>query len=179
MSLGTVSMTTERDSSRSGVDGALRWIGDLDHPFYNDERQRFVWYEASAIGLQMLLMLQFIVGGLTLLIVGGGAWGWVMLAIAPTLITALVIVGYASSKGAPYFAASSDLKRSRGIFGGAIGLLWVAGAIRAGIGSGDDVTWDLSTIAGFITGIVVVSLLVVAVFYVANRLQERQADDLD
>lgn len=179
MSLGTVTMTNEQGNSRSGVDDALRWIGDLDHPFYNDERQRFVWYEASAIGFQLLLMLQFVAGGLTLLIFGSPSWPYVMLALAPTLITTLVIIGYAGKHGAPYFATSSDLKRSRGILGAAIGLLWAAGALRAGLGSGGDVTWDLSTIAGIITGAVAVGLVVAAGFFVANRMQERTASEDD
>ena len=32
---------------RSTFDAALRWIGDLDHPFYQDERQRFIGLDAS------------------------------------------------------------------------------------------------------------------------------------
>jgi hypothetical protein len=34
---------------------AARMVGDLDHPFYAEERQREVWNEASAVGLQTLL----------------------------------------------------------------------------------------------------------------------------
>ncbi len=59
-----MTMTVERQHKASGVDGALRWIGDLDHPFYQDERRRFIWYEASAIGFQLMLSSQFLIGGI-------------------------------------------------------------------------------------------------------------------
>jgi hypothetical protein len=32
-------------------------VGDLDHPFYEEERQRDVWNEASAVGFQLVLWL--------------------------------------------------------------------------------------------------------------------------
>ncbi len=32
-------------------------VGDLDHPFYEEERQRDVWNEACAVGLQVALWL--------------------------------------------------------------------------------------------------------------------------
>jgi len=34
---------------------AARVVGDLDHPFYAEERRREVWNEAPAVGLQTLL----------------------------------------------------------------------------------------------------------------------------
>jgi hypothetical protein len=36
---------------------AAATIGDLDNPFYRKERQRVVWNEASAVGLQLMLWL--------------------------------------------------------------------------------------------------------------------------
>jgi hypothetical protein len=45
----------------SGRDGwfvaAAEAVGDLNHPFYDEERQRDVWNEASAVGLQLMLWL--------------------------------------------------------------------------------------------------------------------------
>lgn len=165
-------MATEPRKSAGAFDGALRWIGDLDHPFYNDERQRFVWYEASAIGFQLLLMLQAVIAGVTLLIFGNPAWKYVALALAPTVLTTLVIIAYASGRGAPYFATSSDLKRGRGVFAAIVGLLWGVGAIRAGaISGGDDFSWNFSTIAGFFTGIAFVAVGI----YAGTRWQKRAA----
>lgn len=170
-------MTREGDNAgRGNVDGALRWVGDLDHPFYNDERQRFVWYEASAIGFQLMLMLQTIGGGITLLLFGNPAWKYVLLALAPTVLTTIVVTGYASRHGAPYFASSSDFKRSRGIFAIVVMLIWAAGVLRAGP-SGGDTTWDVSTIAGFITGIAVVGLVAFAITRLQKRSQREVADD--
>ena len=34
---------------------AARFVGDLGNPFYEEERQRDVWNEACAFGLQLLL----------------------------------------------------------------------------------------------------------------------------
>ena len=36
-------------------DRAAKVVGDLDHPFYEEERQRDVWNEASAVGFQTVL----------------------------------------------------------------------------------------------------------------------------
>ena len=36
---------------------AAATIGDLGNPFYREERQRDVWNEASAVGLQLVLWL--------------------------------------------------------------------------------------------------------------------------
>lgn len=46
--------TVDRDS---GLLRAAGTIGDLGHPFYAEERQRDVWNEASAVGLQLMLLL--------------------------------------------------------------------------------------------------------------------------
>jgi hypothetical protein len=63
-------------------------VGDLGSPFYREERQRDVWNEASAVGLQTVLLL-----GLA------AATGMVWLGGAPGLpyaATILVVVGVAS-----------------------------------------------------------------------------------
>jgi hypothetical protein len=49
------------DVQQGGRDGwfmrAAGVVGDLDHPFYEEERQRDVWNEACAVGLQVALWL--------------------------------------------------------------------------------------------------------------------------
>ena len=49
------------DVQHGGRDGwfmrAAGVVGDLDHPFYEEERQRDVWNEACAVGLQVALWL--------------------------------------------------------------------------------------------------------------------------
>lgn len=39
---------------------AMRFVGDLDDDFYKDERQRDVWNEASAVGLQSVFWAVFV-----------------------------------------------------------------------------------------------------------------------
>lgn len=63
-------------------------VGDLGNPFYREERQRDVWNEASAVGLQVALWL-----GL------GAAAAMVWLGGAPALpyaVAILVVLGAAS-----------------------------------------------------------------------------------
>ena len=57
-------MTTQGDGDGTpSGERALRWIGDLDHPFYDDERQRFIWYEASTVGFQLFSFVNFFLVG--------------------------------------------------------------------------------------------------------------------
>jgi hypothetical protein len=60
-------------------------IGDLGHPFYDEERQRDVWNEASAVGLQLMLWLSL--AAATAMVWLGGA-----LAL-PYAVPVLVVVG--------------------------------------------------------------------------------------
>lgn len=176
MSLGIGTMEAESGTSNGGLDGALRWIGDLDHPFYSDERQRFVWYEASAVGFQMLLMVQLIGAGLTLLILGVDALLYVALGVVPTVITAFVVLGYAHRRGAVYEPSSSDLRRSRGLFGFGVALIWGAGVMRVSwelAGEGDEAGWFAwDTILGMITG----AAAVFGVGYLVIRNQRRKEE---
>ena len=67
---------------------AAGMIGDLGSPFYREERQRDVWNEASAVGLQAVLLL-----GLA------AATGMVWLGGAPALpyaATVLAVAGVGS-----------------------------------------------------------------------------------
>lgn len=117
---------------------SARWVGDLDHSFYNDERQRFIWYEGSAIGFQMMLIAHYLVAGLILLIAGHPALWYVLAMLAPTSITTLVVVSYCAAKGAQYFPDRGDFTRSRGVVAIGAVLLLAAGLIRALPSRGSD-----------------------------------------
>jgi hypothetical protein len=56
-------------------------VGDLGSPFYREERQRDVWNEASAVGLQAVLLLGLV-----------AATGMVWLGGAPALLYAAVVL---------------------------------------------------------------------------------------
>ena len=72
-------------------------IGDLGSPFYREERQRDVWNEASAVGLQVTLWVAM--ASATAMVWLGGAEG------LPYAFTVLGVVGVASWMTFLYAAA--------------------------------------------------------------------------
>ena len=152
-------MAISPGKSRGGIEAALRWIGDLDHPFYNDERQRFVWYEASTIGFHLVLVLQLTIGPLAALFVSGSDARLLALLSAPALIGALVVVGYAASKNAPYAGRRDDLVRPRTYLLVIPAVFFSIAVATLGGGSTDSsgAVWLLAgvLIAAFVIGLVV------------------------
>lgn len=164
----------------SRIDALLRWIGDFDHPFYNDERHRFVWFEASAIGFQMLLILQLAVGGIVLLIGGRGAIDVMLVALGPTLLATVAITGYVHRRGARYFPKRQDLRLSRGLAGVALLLLYVAGMARvafdAPVGKG---SFENGLTSGMSVGFVVGIVGVVFGVWLGGRKQQAAEANID
>jgi len=67
---------------------AAGMVGDLGNPFYREERQRDVWNEASAVGLQLALWLGL--GTATAMVWLGGA------AALPYAVALVSVLGVAS-----------------------------------------------------------------------------------
>ena len=88
---------------------ALRWIGDLDHPFYDDERQRHVWYEASTVGFQLFFFVNLAVLGAMAWIGGTASLPYVWPALVAQFAVASVVIGYARRKYAEYIPSTKDL----------------------------------------------------------------------
>jgi hypothetical protein len=72
------------------ADGSHGWfmraaavIGDLSNLFYQEERQRDVWNEASAVALQVLLWLSWLAATAAVWIIGAPAlpYAWALLAM--------------------------------------------------------------------------------------------------
>lgn len=89
-------MTANREMARR--DGWLvrtaGRIGDLGNPFYAEERQRDVWNEASAVGLQLALWLGTI---------AATAMVWLQGATAvPYAVTLFAILGFSSGMSMLY-----------------------------------------------------------------------------
>ncbi|KQU36211.1 MULTISPECIES: hypothetical protein [unclassified Rhodococcus (in: high G+C Gram-positive bacteria)] len=85
---------------------SMRMVGDLDSEFYDDERQRDVWNEAAAVGLQL-----HIFGGLiaaaVLPWVAGPTGAWIALGIIVFgAVVNYATIGYAKSKNVDLFAES-------------------------------------------------------------------------
>ena len=67
---------------------AAGMVGDLGNPFYREERQRDVWNEASAVGLQLVLWLGL--AAVAAMVWLGGA------PALPYALAVLVVLGAAS-----------------------------------------------------------------------------------
>jgi hypothetical protein len=85
-------MTVQDDTHGAG-DGvfmrAAAVVGDLNSPFYAEERQRDVWNEASAVGFQLMLWLDLVAANVMVWV--GGSTG------LPYALATIGIVGLASS----------------------------------------------------------------------------------
>lgn len=88
----------------------LRYVGDLDDEFYDDERQRDVWNEASAIGFQLFYWVSLI-GAAVLPWTVGITGSWIALGILVVFLTiSSLILAYSKARGLDMYAAQSLLQ---------------------------------------------------------------------
>lgn len=78
---------------------AARGVGDLGNPFYREERQRDVWNEASAVGLQVVLWLGLLASTVLVWVIGAPAVPYAIAFLAIIGVASLVTVGYARCLG--------------------------------------------------------------------------------
>lgn len=155
--------------SRSAFLRIASFIGDLDHPFYDDERQRDVWNEASAVGLQFVLWATLIASTLMVWIKGRPA--------VPYSIVPMAIVGIGSTLAVVYAKKRSvevdtpkNLNFRRGGLSAAIYALYVAGAVRAGRAAAHP---EISI--GVVAGIAAAAVLMTTIF-LAKHWKRMDAD---
>ena len=74
-------------------------VGDLGHPFYDEERQRDVWNEASAVGLQLMLWLTLAAATAMVWLGGAAALPYAVAVVVVDGAAAGVTVGYARRLG--------------------------------------------------------------------------------
>ncbi len=116
----------------STTDNALRWIGDLDHPFYDDERQRFIWYEASAIGFQLFMFVNLFLVGAMLWVGGYGAMNYAFAVLMANNVAVVAATSYAKNNYAEYKPTKGELLgRSRSKLLLPIVAFMAAGFVRA------------------------------------------------
>ncbi|MDJ0395972.1 DUF2029 domain-containing protein [Rhodococcus sp. G-MC3] len=131
----------------------LRFVGDLDDEFYDDERQRDVWNEASAIGFQLFLWTALIAAAV-LPWVGGrtGAFVALGLLIALSAITTLT-TGYSWARGVNLYTASK-IGRMRGFVSALIILIGYFGVwVKLHPGLSTDVSsWAGGLVGGLLGG---------------------------
>ena len=172
---------TTGHAEHGGADRALRWIGDLDHPFYSDERNRYVWYEASAIAFQMLFLASYFVAGLLLWIGGADALIWVVPMFVPTVMTAGVFQAYLKRHSAEYWPTRNDFGRRRGQIAILAAVVLLTGLIRAAISLQDWVDGEADsfvggTATGMIVGLFVGPMAAAAVLAYKARSSDRDDD---
>lgn len=98
---------------------AMRFVGDLDDEFYDDELQRDVWNEASAVGFQLFLWISLAAAAI-LPWVAGITGSWIAVGVVVVFLTVtFAVLGYTKSRGLDMHT-SQKLTRPR-IYG-AVGL---------------------------------------------------------
>jgi len=129
----------------------MRIVGDLDDEFYDDERQRDVWNEASAIGFQLFLWAGLI-GGAILPWAANTTGAWIALGIlvVSTLIS-FATIGYSAVRGVNIYTAAKA-GRLRGII---VGVIAAVGYVGVLIRLQPDVYSQVSSWAGAAVGAVV------------------------
>lgn len=133
---------------------AARAIGDLDSPFYDEERQRDVWNEASAVGFQFILITSLLTSTVTIWVVGRPALPYVQSALLLVGLASILAIVYAQRLGVA--VASTRWSSWARIIPVAVVLVTLlAGLIRA-----LETDLSASTLAGMVTGAAVVLLLV-------------------
>lgn len=129
----------ENDPRNSRFVRAASVVGDLDSPFYAEERDRDVWNEASAVGFQVLLWGIPLVAAAALWISGVAALLPAGLVLALWLTAALVVLAYADRFGVDPNERTPLIAGRRAMFAAVLGVLGT-GVVRAAL--------DLETAGG-------------------------------
>lgn len=107
---------------------AMRFVGDLDDEFYDDERQRDVWNEASAIGFQLFQWVGLISGAILPWVAGvTGAWISIGVLVALTAVN-LLTIGYSAARSVNLYTAAK-INRVRGVVVAVVLLIGYLGAL--------------------------------------------------
>lgn len=179
--MSSFAMTNSSEERGTG-ERALRWIGDLDHPFYSDERNRYVWYEASAIAFQLMFLASYFTTGIVLLIAGSPALPYMMATFLPTLIVAGVFQGYLKSHLAEYWPSSSDFRRARGRIATLSVVVLIAGIIRALLDLNARAEEGDSFFSGAMTGVLIGAVMagvLAAIIGIKKNAAEQRAEEIE
>ena len=133
-------------------------VGDFGNPFYAEERQRDVWNEASAFGLQLLLWSAVLASSVTVWVAGAPS--------VPYVLGAMMIVGsvsgltlaYAQRRGVSLTGGPHVLRWRLLPFVGLLVAMGV-GVLRADAG-GLPTSFAKGMVAGAVVGLVLAVLAV-------------------
>lgn len=126
---------------------AARFVGDFGNPFYEEERHRDVWNEASAFGFQLALVTALLFSTVCIWLVGRPALPYVQLGVGLTGAISGATVLYAQRLGVDVLQPQR-LNRARMVPMVVLLVVLVAGMLRASSTS----SWSWSTAAGAVTG---------------------------
>ncbi|WP_245819671.1 hypothetical protein [Rhodococcoides yunnanense] len=91
---------------------AMRFVGDLDDEFYDDELHRDVWNEASAVGFQLFVWVSLVAAAI-LPWVAGIAGSWTSVGVLLVFLSvATAVLGYTRARGLDMHT-SQKLTRAR------------------------------------------------------------------
>lgn len=166
----------EPDPRRSPFVRVASIVGDFDSPFYDEERDRDVWNEASAIGFQILLWGVPLVAAASLWIVGSAALLPIGLLLALWIAAGVVALFYAQRFGVDPNDRTSLISGRHAMFYAVLGLLGT-GVVRAGldlevVGSAPTASFIRGMGQGMTAAAVALCLLLV-VLLVRDRLRSR------
>ena len=135
---------------------AGHFVGDFGSPFYGEERQRDVWNEAQAFGLQLAVWATLTAATITVWSVGGAAVPYVLGALARIGVVCLLTVVYAQRLGVDV-AQPQRLLRLRLVPYGVLVLALVAGVLRAQ--NDGSVSFIAGVTSGALVAVVMVALM--------------------
>lgn len=147
-------------------------IGDLSSPFYDEERQRDVWNEASAVGFQLQLWLGMVGATAAVWAVGEPAVPYALALLGVTAAASAVVLTYASRLGVD--VAHHHLSPSRLVPYLVLLAAFVAGLVRAGAPYERDGGWG-SFRYGLAQG-AVVGLVAAGAWFAIVLVRDRRAD---
>lgn len=155
-------------SEPDAFDRVTTRIGDLDHPFYDEERQRDVWNEASAVGFQFLLWAMLLTAAAAAWIGGPTALPLVVATTVPVGLAGILVVAYAARRGIDLSTTTAGVGRGRAALVVALLLALVTGLLH-------QVDVDVATLLGIAVG----AALPLVVAVVVTRRGRRGTDDAD
>lgn len=164
---------------------AAAWIGDLGNPFYDEERNRDVWNEASAVGFQLFGWLSLAAAAISVWVVGADAVPYAIAIFYIVGAVGLVTIAYAWRLGIR-IDSRERMHRVRMVPLVALLLVLLTGIlVRTGGWLPDDPLGSLregltdGSVLGFVSGAAVVLVPFALIIRRLRSRQEQEEADLD
>jgi hypothetical protein len=157
----------------------VRWagvVGDLGSPFLAEERQRDVWNEASAVGLQASIWLTMSVSAGSLWIGGASALPYSLAMVATMAAASVITLRYAEHLGVRT-VSRKWLSKRRLVLSWVTSLVFAGGMVRAVWGYP---SFRNGMVVGLCVGLALSAVLALRALRAADRAEraEAVADDV-